>query len=124
MLRDSGDDMIAVALALMLSVGSQSPAAPRNWDAADQAVKFVRGTQPPMVKVNGTWAGSETIGIRCLVLPNGGLDNCDVVAESAPGRLNRRSAQQGVDRMRLDLGEQGPQPGDTLTIVIVVTTDP
>ncbi len=112
--------MLAVAVVLGVS---QEPAAARHWFVGDPAVRFVEGTTSPPIETVGSWEGSVAISVRCTVATDGSLERCAVVQESRPGRLDHPSARRGVRRMRLVLGEDGPQPGDTLTVEAVVTRD-
>ena len=110
-------------LTLALLLPQETPV-PRNWAAGEAGVRFVEGTASPRVDPVGEWAGEAAISVRCTIVADGSLENCAVVDESRPRLLSHRSARVSVGKMRLALGEEGPRPGDTLTVDIVVRTAP
>ena len=101
--------------------GSPQDTPVRNWVAGDPEVRFVEGTTSPGIRALGPTAGPVSISVSCIVRADGSLDACRVVAESEPRRLSHASARREVGKMRLELGETGPRPGDTLTVEAVVT---
>jgi len=100
---------------------SQKTAGARDWIVGDPAVRFVEGTTSPRIDPLGRWSGRVAISVRCTIEADGSLDACAVIEESEPRRLSHRSARSGVQAMRLQLGEGGPRPGDTLTVEAVVS---
>ena len=107
------------ALALLFP---QDGTGPRNWTTEDPEVQFVEGTTSPRVDPVGEWSGQAAISVRCTIVADGSLEDCAVVEESRPRLLSHRSARVSVGKMRLALGEDGPKPGDSLTVNVVVRT--
>ena len=99
----------------------QETTSPRNWKTGDPGVRFTPETTSPPISTLGSWSGSVSISVRCTVEPDGSLDACAVIEESHGRRLSHRSARVEVRKMRLELHEDGPQPGDTLTVEAVIT---
>lgn len=100
---------------------AQDAGTPRNWVTGDPGIRFTAETTSPPIATLGSWSGSVVISVRCTVEPDGSLDACAVIDESRPRLLSHRSARVEVRKMRLELYEEGPQPGDTLTVEAVIT---
>lgn len=113
--------MLTLIVAAAAALGLPQEAAPRSWNDGDPGVRFVEGTTSPPIATLGDWRGQVVIKVRCMVEADGSLTSCDVIEESRARRINHRSARVEVGQMRLQLGEDGPRPGDTLTVQVVIT---
>lgn len=111
-----------VLTAMLVSQAADPGAAPAEWRGDDPRVRFVEGTTAPPIQPVEGWRGRAEISVRCMVQPDGALHHCAVVRESPSGALRHRSALRSVGRMRMVLGDDGPQPGDFFTIEVTVTT--
>ncbi len=113
--------MLILAMAAVVALALPQEAIPRNWNSGEPGVRFTEETTSPPIATLGDWRGQVVIKVRCTVQADGSLNACAVVEESRRRRLNHRSARVEVGKMRLVLDEEGPRPGDTLTVEVVIT---
>lgn len=107
------------------ALGAQDPTAPapQEWDPGDPRVRFVEGSRWRGIPPRGRWSGRASVHIRCTVVSNGRLEGCEVVAETPRGRISHSDARRAFADARLQMTEAGPQPGDRVTLEIVVTQE-
>jgi hypothetical protein len=114
--------MLSVMLAAAMLL-QEDARAPRAWSGGDSLVRFAEGSRISAVRPVGRWSGTASIQVRCVIVPEGRLEACEVVREAAAGRVSVRDALQAFRQARIELTPQGPHVGDTYTAEIVVTQD-
>ena len=114
--------MMHLLAGLLLISGQAASEAPRDWSSIDPLVRFASDSRMETPRPRGAWTGRASITVSCVVTEPGAFEDCQVVAETPPGRINARTAVRAFRHARLDLGgADGPRPGDTVTTELLLS---